>query len=123
MKIILQGANSPADEATEVYLEKRKGITCMTDFIVNAGGVIACSVELAMDTDREYRKRVLAEGDSGRGHLETLIHETVSTNVREIYGRLSVAHDGDCTWRDAAMALARERLKAPAAADTPGGSK
>ena len=92
-KIILQGANSPVDEAAEVYLEKEKGIACLTDFIVNAGGVIGCSVELAMDTDCDYRKRIRAEADSGRAYIETLIRDTVTANVRAIYDRLGAAKD------------------------------
>jgi len=116
-KIILQGANSPVDETAEVHLEKEKGIACLTDFIVNAGGVIACSAELAMDTDGEFRQRIRAQADSGRAYLETLIRDTVTANVREIYDRLGAAKDRARTWRDAALALARERLKAPADAE------
>lgn len=110
-RIILQGANNPVDHATEYYLKRRKGITSLTDFIVNAGGVIACAVELKMDTDEKYRKDVLKKDSFGKAYLEDLIYKIVSTNVREIYSRLEAAQDADLMWRHIAMDLARERLE------------
>lgn len=111
-RLILQGANNPIDRTTEHYLERSKGIACLSDFIVNSGGVIACAVELKMDTDEEYREEVLREDGVGKAYLEKLTYETVSSNVREIYGRLAMAKGDDIIWRDAATDLAIERLSA-----------
>ncbi|OGS27603.1 MAG: hypothetical protein A2297_03520 [Elusimicrobia bacterium RIFOXYB2_FULL_48_7] len=110
-KIILQGANNPVDKATESWLQEKKGIACMTDFIVNAGGVIACAAELRMDKDMPYAEEVREEDGLGRAFLEKLVYQTVSDNVREIYSRLKSEKDKKLTWRDMAMALAKDRLK------------
>ena len=40
---------------------KERGIISLTDFIVNAGGGIACAVELKMDHDAAYCDRVREE--------------------------------------------------------------
>ena len=43
--LVLQGANTPSSKPVEYYLKHRRNILSLTDFIVNAGGVIGCAVE------------------------------------------------------------------------------
>ena len=50
-KVILQGANTPVNKMTEYYLNNRRGIISLSDFIVNSGGIIGCAVELTMKAD------------------------------------------------------------------------
>jgi len=108
-RVILEGANNPVSPGVERYLARKHGVICMTDFIVNAGGVIACAVELRMDTDTAYRNRVLDEDGCGRAYMEELVYRIVSTNVEAICDRLGKG-GGDRTWRDAALDLAEHRL-------------
>ncbi|MBI5428547.1 MAG: Glu/Leu/Phe/Val dehydrogenase [Nitrospinae bacterium] len=110
-RFILQGANNPSNKMTEYYLEKRRNILSLADFIVNAGGVIGCAVELKMDLEKEYRSKVLAVGP--RPYLENLIHDTVSRNIFEIFDRLSKNKTGDTIFREEALRLAKERLLSP----------
>ena len=77
----------------------------LTDFIVNAGGVIGCAVELNLAKDSSYANKVEAKGL--RAYTEKLVFDTVSKNVKEIYKRMR----GDSIFRDTATELAYERLK------------
>jgi glutamate dehydrogenase/leucine dehydrogenase len=111
-RIVLQGANNPVQMVVEYYLNKRRNILPLTDWIVNAGGVIGCAVELKMDSDEEYREKVLSEGENGRTYLENLVYETVSRNVREIFERDASARKKgeDKTLREHAFEMAENRL-------------
>lgn len=104
-RIILQGANTPSSKSVEYYLKHRRNILSLTDFIVNAGGVIGCAVELNLAKDRSYGNKVEAKGL--RAYTEKLVFDTVSKNVKEIYKRMR----GDSIFRDTATELAYERLK------------
>lgn len=114
-RIILQGANNPVHGVIEHYLGARRGVISLTDWIVNAGGVIACAVELRMDADRSYRERVLKRGKNGRKYLEELVYRTISRNVGEIFERVA-ADKGKRrkTFREHALDMAVSRLSDPA---------
>lgn len=109
-RFILQGANNPVRPDVEDWLAKERGTVNITDFIVNAGGVITCAVELQMDAEPGYRQRVLAEDGCGRAYMEKLVDRIVSANVEEICDRIQT--DPAQTWRAAALALAHARLEA-----------
>ncbi len=111
-RIILQGANNPVPKVVEYYLRRSKNVLSLTDWIVNAGGVIGCAVELKMDSDEKYRKKVLAGGENGRTYLENLVYETVSRNVREMFERAASAEKKgeDKTIREHALEMAEHRL-------------
>lgn len=104
-RIILQGANTPSSKPVEYYLKHRRNILSLTDFIVNAGGVIGCAVERKMIQDSTYAKKV--KDLNPRIYTEKLIFETISKNVKEIFQRM----EGDSIFRDSAVELAFERLK------------
>ena len=104
-RLILQGSNTPSSKPVEYYLKHRRNILSLTDFIVNAGGVIGCAVERNMIKDEIYSVRV-QEKDT-RMYTENLIFETVTKNMKEIFLRMK----GDYIFRDAATALAMERLE------------
>jgi len=107
-RFILEGANTPIPPETERRLWRERGVVCLTDFIVNAGGVIACAVERLMDTDAAFRKRIGANKDHGRAFIERMIARIIGDNVRELADRLAVTPH--LSWRDAALAMAHERL-------------
>jgi glutamate dehydrogenase/leucine dehydrogenase len=107
-KYIIQGANTPSSKMTEYYLQNRKNILSLTDFIVNAGGVIGCAVELKMASDESYRQKLNTEGP--RNYLEKLIDRTVSENVRDAYKIMNEKEKGDMIFREAAFILAETRL-------------
>jgi glutamate dehydrogenase (NAD(P)+) len=111
-RMILQGANAPINKMTEYYLENRRNICSLSDFIVNVGGVIGCAVELKMTEDPDYRKKVFTTGP--RSYLEELIKNTVSRNVTEVYKRLAAHKQKDIIFREEALRLAEERLHASA---------
>ena len=104
-RIVLQGANTPSSKPVEYYLKHRRNILSLTDFIVNAGGVIGCAVELNIMKDPSYANKVRAKGL--RAYTENLVFDTVSKNVQEIYKRIK----GGSIFRDTAIDLAYERLK------------
>lgn len=110
-RMILQGANSPINKMTEYYLKNRRGILSLSDFIVNVGGVIGCGVELKMQAEPDYRKKVQDIGT--KTYLDDLIFQTVSKNVREIHERLAARNDSDRLFREEALLLAEERLNSP----------
>ncbi|MGK0179345.1 MAG: glutamate dehydrogenase/leucine dehydrogenase, partial [Nitrospinales bacterium] len=87
------------------YLKHRRNILSLTDFIVNAGGVIGCAVERKMIGDEIYSMRV--QEQNTRTYTENLIFDTVTKNMKEIFSRL----EEDYIFRDAATDLAMERLE------------
>jgi glutamate dehydrogenase (NAD(P)+) len=106
---IIQGANTPSSKMTEYYLQNRRNILSLTDFIVNAGGVIGCAVELKMTEDKDYREKRIEEGP--QNYLEKLIYKTISQNVRDTY-QIMIDHDNkDLIFREAAFILAENRLQ------------
>jgi glutamate dehydrogenase (NAD(P)+) len=109
-RMILQGANAPINKMTEYYLENRRKIRSLSDFIVNVGGVMGCAVELKMTADPTYKQNVLTKGP--RSYLEELIEKTVSRNVAEVYKRLA-DRKKDVIFREEALILAEERLQSP----------
>ncbi|WP_136796865.1 Glu/Leu/Phe/Val family dehydrogenase [Desulfosediminicola ganghwensis] len=90
-RIVAQGANIPCTEKAERYLHQ-KGVFCLPDFIVNAGGVICAATE--------YR---------GAGELQAMerIKHTLRSNTREILMR---SKERSIPLRMAADEFARERL-------------
>ena len=104
-RIILEGANSPTSKPVEYYLKHRRNILSVTDFIVNAGGVIGCAVEQKLMQDKDYASKVKIKNT--RNYTENLILKTISTNVIEIFSRIRK----DNVFRDAATELALERLQ------------
>lgn len=105
-RYILQGANTPSSKPVEYYLHHRRNILSLTDFIVNAGGVIGCAVERQLMVDDSYAARVKQVGI--RTYIENLIENTISKNVCETYSRLQ--NNKDLIFRDSAWELALERL-------------
>ena len=110
-RILLQGANNPADLVSEYFLQHRRGVVCLTDFIVNSGGVIAAYVEAKADVDAAFRERVRAGDGTGRGFIEKTITRIVTENVDEMFGRKAGHRARDVTWREIANDLARDRLR------------
>ena len=106
---ILQGANTPVNKMTEYYLNNRRGIISLSDFIVNSGGIIGCAVELAMKADKEYKKKVKAEGV--RLYVENLISNTISKNVAQVLCQITAKDETDIFFREGALALAKNRLE------------
>jgi len=110
-RIILQGANAPVNKMTQYYLENRRGILCMADFIVNVGGVIGCAVELKLSGDGEFKNKIEATGT--QRYVEDLIDNIVGGNVTEIYQRLSETKGSDTTFTEQALLFAEEKISAP----------
>jgi len=108
-KYVIQGANTPSSKMTEYYLQNRRNILSLTDFIVNAGGVIGCAVELKMAADKDYREKRIKEGP--QNYLEKLIHKTISQNVRDTYQIMRDHNNKDLIFREAAFILAEKRLQ------------
>ena len=106
-RYILQGANTPSSKPIEYYLHHRRNILSLTDFIVNAGGVIGCAVERNMIFDDSYAEKVKRMGI--RTYVEKLIRNTITKNVCEIYSRMK--NGSNTIFRDSAWELATERLK------------
>ena len=104
-RLILEGANMPSSKPVEYYLKNRKNILSLTDFIVNAGGVIGCAVENKIIEDNEYASQI--KNNNIRSYTEDLIFNTISKNVIEVISRIK----NNQTFRDAATELALERLK------------
>ena len=104
-RLILEGANTPISKPIEYYLKHRRNILSLTDFIVNAGGVIGCAVEQKIMQDTNYANKVKIKNT--RNYTENLIFNTISTNVTEIFSRIK----NDDLFRDAATELALERLQ------------
>ncbi|MBC8288207.1 MAG: Glu/Leu/Phe/Val dehydrogenase [Nitrospinae bacterium] len=106
-RYILQGANTPSSKPIEYYLHHRRKILSLTDFIVNAGGVIGCAVERNLIVDDSYADKVTQAGV--RTYVENLIDTTITKNVCDTYSRMN--NNSDTIFRDAAWELALERLK------------
>jgi len=104
-RLILEGANTPTSKPVEYYLKHRRNILSLTDFIVNAGGVIGCAVEQNLMKNSTYASKVKTKNI--RNYTENLIFNTISTNVIEIFSRIRK----DDLFRDVATELALERLK------------
>ncbi|MFI5336376.1 MAG: Glu/Leu/Phe/Val dehydrogenase [Opitutales bacterium] len=110
-RILLQGANNPADLVSEYFLQHRRGVVCLTDFIANSGGVIAAYVEAKADVDAGFRERVLAGDGTGRAFIERVVTRIITENVDEMFGRKSGHRARDVTWREIAHEMARDRLR------------
>lgn len=91
-RLVLQGANIPATLDAERRLAE-KGILSIPDFIANAGGVIAASVEY--------------HGGSARSVFEE-IADKIGTNTRAVLERMRA---GWVLPREAAVELARARVE------------
>lgn len=92
-KLVAQGANIPIRPEAEKTLHAR-GVLSIPDFIANAGGVICAAVEY--------------HGGSEKAAFEA-IEEKIAANTR---GVLEVMQRDRITPREAALALARERVAA-----------
>ena len=103
-RLILEGANMPSSKPVEYYLRHRKNILTLTDFIVNAGGVIGCAVENKILQNKNYAVQVRKKNI--RKYTEDLIYTTISKNVIEVLSRVK----NNYIFRDAATELALERL-------------
>jgi glutamate dehydrogenase/leucine dehydrogenase len=110
-RLVLQGANNPADLVSEYFLQHRRGIVSLTDFIVNSGGVIAAYVEAKADVDTAFRERVMAEDGTGRVYLEKLVTRIITENIDEMFARKAGHRARDVTWREIANEIARDRLR------------
>jgi len=110
-RLVLQGANNPADLVCEYFLQHRRGIVSLTDFIVNSGGVIGAYVEAKADVDAAFRERVMAEDGTGRMFLEKLVTRIVTENIDEMFTRKAAHRARDVTWREIANEIARDRLR------------
>jgi glutamate dehydrogenase/leucine dehydrogenase len=94
-RVILQGANLPATADAEAIFAAR-GVLSIPDVVANAGGVICAAVELRGGTrDEAFRA----------------ITEKISANTAELLDRTATAAISP---RQAALAMARERLGAAA---------
>ena len=91
-KLIVQGANIPITYAAEKILHE-KGTLNVPDFIANAGGVICAATE--------YQ-------GAGESAAFTAIEEKLRRNTREV---LETAHREKILPRDAALAMARQRVE------------
>lgn len=106
-RYILQGANTPSSKPVEYYLHHRRNILSLTDFIVNAGGVIGCTVERQLTMDDSYAEKLRQAGV--RLYVENLIDNTISKNICETVSRMK--KNSDSIFRDSAWELALERLE------------
>jgi len=104
-RYILQGANTPSSKPVEYYLHHHRNILSLTDFSVNAGGVIGCAVERKINMDNSYAEKVKQIGI--RTYVENLIRNTITRNICEIYTQMK----NDMIFRDSAWDLALDRLK------------
>lgn len=91
-KVIVQGANIPVTLEAEKQLHSR-GITCIPDFIANAGGVICGAME--------YR-------GATRCTAMQAIEEIIRSNTEIV---LEMARNDDILPRESAIELATQRLK------------
>ena len=95
-KLVLQGANIPATEAAERWMQAH-GILSIPDFIANAGGVICAAIEY--------------QGGTEKAALEC-IEERIRTNTRTV---LEDALRKNILPRTAALMLAEKRVREAAA--------
>jgi glutamate dehydrogenase (NAD(P)+) len=92
-RMVAQGANIPCTPGAERALAER-GVLVLPDFIANAGGVICAAVE--------YRG-----GDASQAFAE--IESKITENTERV---LTSAHERGALPREAAVALAQERVTA-----------
>jgi len=107
-KAVIQGANAPSNKMTEYYLQNRRKIISLSDFIVNSGGVIGCAVELELNANPAYKNKALEIGL--RNYLENLIYKTVGNNTEVIFKTMSGGSKQDFLFREEAERLAKERI-------------
>jgi glutamate dehydrogenase/leucine dehydrogenase len=110
-RVVLQGANNPADLVSEYFLQQRRGAFSLPDFIANAGGVIAAYVEAKADVDPAFRVRVLTPDGTGRAFLENLVTRIITENIDEMFARRRASVRRDITLREIAHEMARDRLR------------
>ena len=91
-KAVIQGANIPCTLEAEAYLHQH-GILCLPDFIANAGGVICAAMEY--------------HGATQSAAFQA-IEEKVRHNTEQVLKRVK---EQSMLPRDAAVALAKERLQ------------
>jgi len=91
-KIIVEAANIPMSESIEKLLAQR-GVVIVPDFVANAGGVISSYVEFIGGTEQE---------------MFHLIKERVCKNTELV---LKTAEKEEITTREAALIIAKERVK------------
>ncbi|MBI4448188.1 Glu/Leu/Phe/Val dehydrogenase [Candidatus Woesearchaeota archaeon] len=91
-KLIVEGSNIPMTEDVEEALHK-KGVLVTPDFVANAGGVISSYIEYIGGTEKEMFK---------------MVEEKVKKNTKIV---LENAQEKKIKPRDAAMELARQRVK------------
>ena len=92
-RLVLQGANIPATADAERWMHEH-GILSIPDFIANAGGVICAAVEYHGGTEAQ---------------AVAAIEERIRVNTTETLER---ARTGGITPREAATAMARDRVTA-----------
>ena len=92
-RLVLQGANIPATADAERWMHEH-GIVSVPDFIANAGGVICAAIEYHGGTQTQ---------------AQAVIEERIRANTVETLERARVRRVPP---REAAMALARERVTA-----------
>lgn len=110
-RLVLQGANNPADLVCEYFLQQRRGVYSLTDFIVNSGGVVGACVEAKADVDAAFRGRVMAEDGTGRAFLEKLVARIITENIDEMFSRLHGSRRKDITLREISYEMAKDRLR------------
>ena len=91
-KLVAQGANIPATLEAEAALHTA-GILVLPDFIANAGGVICAAVEYRGGTEADALAAIARK---------------IADNTHEVLER---AKTRQCTPREAAVALAEQRVK------------
>jgi glutamate dehydrogenase/leucine dehydrogenase len=91
-KLVLQGANIPATEAAEQWMQAH-GILSIPDFIANAGGVICAAVE--------YH-------DGTQSQAFTTIAEKIHANTTEMLAQMK---QQQILPREAAVQMARRRVE------------
>jgi glutamate dehydrogenase (NAD(P)+) len=91
-KLIVQGANIPVTHDAEKQLHARR-ITCIPDFIANAGGVICAAMEYHGATQTSAMQA---------------IEEKIRANTEAV---LELAKEKNIFPRDAAIAMASRRIK------------
>jgi len=92
-RLIVPGANIGITERAEIMLHRR-GVFCVPDFIANAGGVICGAVEY---------------NGGSEAQVFPIIDEKIRGNTAEMLERM---RDGRILPREAAVAMARERVGA-----------
>ena len=91
-RLVLQGANIPATDAAEKWMQAH-GVLNIPDFIANSGGVICASVEYHGGTQAQAM---------------AVIEERIRSNTREVLDR---ARQMNCAPRDAAVEMATSRVR------------